>query len=232
MKSKIIPAIDTQDEHRLKFLLSELQGEVETVKIGMELFYTFGLDIIPMIKEFDFKIFLDLKLHDIPNTVHHATKTLAKNGVDILNVHAAGGIEMMKAAAEGLKEVNQNSLLIAVTQLTSTSQDMLNKELLIDQQINDCVLHYAKNANHAGLDGVVCSPLETKLIKDNIDVNFKCITPGVRPEGVHHHDQKRVLTPLEAINNGADYLVIGRAITQAISPKKALHLIRESISKG
>jgi orotidine-5'-phosphate decarboxylase len=229
MRKKIIPALDVQSLEELTFLLDELQGKALTVKIGMELYYTFGNNLFLNIKRKGFKIFLDLKLHDIPNTVYESTKTLAKNGSDILNVHAAGGVEMMKAALEGFKEENEHGILIGVTQLTSTSQSMMNNELLIPGKVSDAVLFYAENVKKAGLHGIVCSGHEVKLIKENFGQDFKCITPGIRPKGSVSNDQKRIMTPKEAIECGSDYLVIGRAITRQDSPGEAFDSILEEI---
>lgn len=229
IKEKIIPALDVQTISEFDFLVKELRGEAITVKVGMELYYTFGNRIIEKLKDNNFKIFLDLKMHDIPNTVHKAAKTLARNGVDILNVHAAGGTDMMRAALEGFKSENEKGILIGVTQLTSTSKTMMNTELEIPGEVDDIVLNYAKLVHSSGLDGIVCSAHEVKKIKLNINQDFKCITPGIRPKGLSSHDQKRVMTPLEAINQGSDFLVIGRAITQVKSPKLAFQNIIKEI---
>lgn len=232
MRNKIIPAIDTQDKITLEFLLRELQGEAQILKIGMELYYTFGNDIIKTIKDLGFKVFLDLKLHDIPNTVEKAAKSIAKNGVDILNVHAAGGKEMMQAALNGFKTENSQGILIGVTQLTSTSQEMMNNELLIPGSISKVVHSYGCLVKEAGLAGVVCSAHEVQILKKDFGKEFQCITPGIRPAGSNSHDQKRIMTPLEAVNIGSDYLVIGRAITQAESPKIAFQKILKEIENG
>ena len=227
---KIIPALDVQDQKSLDFLINELSNEAKLLKVGMELFYTFGHEIVAKLKEKDFEIFLDLKLHDIPNTVGKSCKTLSRLGIDMLNVHAAGGVEMMKAAADGFKSGNEKGILLGVTQLTSTSQTVMNNELLIPGKTLDVVLKYAENAKKAGLDGVVCSAHEVRAIKKNIGEDFCCVTPGIRPKGSSSHDQKRVMTPSEALEAGSDYLVIGRAICQATSPKEAFQLILKEIS--
>lgn len=227
---KIIPALDVQSLEQLNFLIKELSGTAKIVKIGMELYYSYGNQIVERLKEQGFKIFLDLKLHDIPNTIYRSSKTLSKLGVDILNVHAAGGIDMMKAALDGFKECNQNGILIGVTQLTSTSQETLNNEILIPGRTIDVVLKYAENVKKAGLQGVVCSALEVEKIKESIGIDFKCITPGIRPKGTSEDDQVRVVTPKEAIHFGSDYLVIGRSIYQAKSPKMAFENIVKEIS--
>ncbi|MFT6633707.1 MAG: orotidine-5'-phosphate decarboxylase [Bacteriovoracaceae bacterium] len=228
-RNKIIPAFDVQTRSDLDNLIFELKGEATIVKIGMELYYTYGNEILHRLKNEGFKIFLDLKMHDIPSTVHNAAKTLAKNGVDILNVHAAGGVEMMKAALEGFQTENDKGILIGVTQLTSTSTEIMNNELLIPGSINDIVLKYAELTKKAGLHGIVCSAHEVKTVKENLGAGFKCITPGIRPKGVDKNDQKRVMTPAEAISIGSDYLVIGRAITKAPSPKEAFKNILKEI---
>lgn len=177
-KDKIIVALDIQDKTQLDFLLKDLQGTASFVKIGMESFFTFGPSLVERVKQLGFKVFLDLKLHDIPNTVYRSCKTLGNLGVDILNVHAAGGTEMMKAAKEGLNESNNDSLLIAVTQLTSTSEKVLHEQILIDQSLEETVLKYSENAKLSGLNGVVCSALEVKKIKEHLGSDFKCITPA------------------------------------------------------
>lgn len=229
-EDKIIVALDTQSPAEIDRFIYELAGTATFVKVGMELYYTFGNDIIRKLKDNNFKIFLDLKLHDIPNTVHKSAKTLAKAGVDILNVHAAGGIEMMRAASEGFKEISSEAKLIGVTQLTSTCQETLNEEIGIQGELIDSVIQYAQNTKKAGLDGVVCSAHEVKLIKKQIDQNFLCITPGIRPKGHAAQDQKRVMTPTEAMLAGTDYMVIGRPITQADSLKTAFKDILQEIS--
>ena len=225
MEDKIIIALDTNKREHFDFLIKELSGVASFVKVGMELYYTFGMDIIKELKDKNFKVFLDLKLHDIPNTVNKSCKVLTQNGVDIINVHAAGGIEMMKAAYEGCKEVDSKTLLIGVTQLTSTDQAILNKELNITGNIDDTVIHYARNALKANLDGVVCSPMEVLDIKKNISNDFKCITPGIRLLNDSLNDQKRITTPIQAIRNGSDYLVIGRSVTEHQSPRNQLSKI-------
>jgi orotidine-5'-phosphate decarboxylase len=182
-----------------------------------------------------FKVFLDLKIHDIPNTARHAAKTITKLGADIINVHAAGGKEMMIGARLGMEEALKENpelerpIIIAVTQLTSTDQNVLKSDIWIDKPLKDTIVHYAKMTKEAGLDGVVCSPLEVKLIKEHIGSDFKCVTPGIRPKGSASQDQKRVTTPKEAFDNGSDYIVVGRAITTAESPRKAFEDIAKEI---
>jgi orotidine-5'-phosphate decarboxylase len=225
---KIIVALDTKDAEKLSALFKSLKGYNLWVKVGMEIFYSLGPKVIYEAKENGFKVFLDLKLHDIPNTVAQGLKSLSTLPVDMLNVHAAGGLEMMKAAAESIKSLPHSPLLIAVTQLTSTTQKQMNEDQLISGEILQSVVHFAKLARSAGLDGVVSSPLEVEAIKKNTDSKFLTITPGIRPQGSDVHDQKRVTTPMDAIRLGTDFMVIGRPITQSADPKEAL----ESILKG
>ncbi|MBD65866.1 MAG: orotidine-5'-phosphate decarboxylase [Halobacteriovoraceae bacterium] len=227
MKDKVIIALDTQDEKVMNRWIEEFSGVASFVKIGMEAYYSFGPQLLQKLKSHQFKIFLDLKLHDIPHTVHKSCKTLGKLGVDILNVHAAGGHEMMKAALEGYREHSQGKL-IAVTQLTSTTSEQLKDELYISKTLDETVLGYAQNAKKAGLDGVVCSPLEIELIHQNIK-NFITVTPGIRPLNARADDQKRILTPIEAIQKGCTHMVIGRPITQSPHPKQTYLNILEEI---
>ncbi len=192
------------------------------VKVGMELYYAEGPSIIKEIKKRGHKLFLDLKLHDIPNTVRKAMSVLSNLDVDMVNVHAAGTIDMMKAAKEGLtREDGSRPLLIAVTQLTSTSQERMQNELLINEEIDKVVIKYAENADDAGLDGVVCSPLEAGKIHAACGQNFLTITPGVRFADGDKGDQVRVTTPERAKEIGSDYIVVGRPITQAEDPVAA-----------
>lgn len=222
---KIIVALDTQDPPKLDHMLNSLRGEKIWVKIGMELFYSMGSDVIFKAKEYGLNVFLDLKLHDIPNTVAQAIKSLSKLPIDMINVHAAGGKEMMTRSYEMLSEMQHRPLLIAVTQLTSTTQLQMNEEQNIQGPIENSVLTYAKLAKESRLDGVVCSPLEVKLIKNHLGINFLTITPGIRPIGENLNDQKRVTTPEEALLLGTDYMVIGRPITASNNPKEALQNI-------
>ena len=192
------------------------------VKIGMELYYAAGPAIVKAIKERGHKIFLDLKLHDIPNTVKKAMSVLRNLDVDMTNVHAAGTIDMMKAAIEGLtREDGTRPLLIAVTQLTSTSEERMQKELLIGASINDTIVKYAENAKAAGLDGVVCSPLEAAMVKEACGKEFMTVTPGVRFADGDVGDQVRVTTPERAREIGSDFIVVGRPITAADDPVAA-----------
>ncbi len=192
------------------------------VKIGMELYYAAGPAIVKEIKARGHKIFLDLKLHDIPNTVKKSMAVLSRMDVDMCNLHAAGTIEMMKAALEGLtREDGTRPLLIAVTQLTSTSEERMQKDLLINATINETIVHYARNAKEAGLDGVVCSPLEAGMVKAACGKEFVTVTPGVRFADGEVGDQVRVTTPARAKEIGTDFIVVGRPITQAADPVAA-----------
>ena len=210
MNRDVIIACDFKDKADTLAFLDQFHEEKPFVKIGMELFYGEGPDIVRAIKDRGHKIFLDLKLHDIPNTVHKAMKNLARLGVDMTNVHAAGTIDMMRAAQEGLGE---DALLIAVTQLTSTTEERMQRELLINAPISDTVAHYARNAKEAGLRGVVCSPLEAALVKDACGRDFITVTPGIRFADGDVGDQKRIMTPALARETGTEFIVVGRPIT-------------------
>ena len=222
MGKDVIIACDFKNrEETLKFL-DKFTEEKPFVKIGMELFYSEGPDIVREIKKRGHKIFLDLKLHDIPNTVKKAMVSLSKLDIDMCNVHAAGTRDMMKAAIEGLtREDGTRPLLISVTQLTSTSQERMEEELLINEPIDKVVMHYAENSKLAGLDGVVCSPLEAGKVKEVCGKEFLTITPGIRFETDDVGDQVRVTTPKRAKEIGSDYIVVGRPITQAEDPVEA-----------
>ncbi len=223
MHKDIIIALDfPSGAEALAFLDRFPAGEKPYVKIGMELFYAEGPDMVREIKDRGHKIFLDLKLHDIPNTVKRAMGVLSRLDVDMVNLHAAGASEMMRAALEGLTRPDgTRPLLIAVTQLTSTDPGTLKNELLIDLPMEDTVLSYAKNAAASGLDGVVCSPLEAAGVKSACGESFLTVTPGVRFADGDAGDQKRVMTPERAGTSGCDYLVMGRPITQAEDPVAA-----------
>lgn len=219
MKRDVIIALDFKDSKTALNFLDNFKNEKPFVKIGMELFYAEGPSIVKEIKERGHKIFLDLKLHDIPNTVKGGMRSISSLGVDIVNVHAAGTISMMKAALEGsIRDDGTRPLVIAVTQLTSTSEERMKEELLIESKINDTIVHYAKNAKKAGLDGVVCSPLEAGTVKKNIGMDFLTITPGVRFDDGEKGDQVRVTTPMKAKEIGSDFIVVGRPITQVENP--------------
>lgn len=221
MKDVII-ACDFPDRETTLAFLDRFTEEKPFVKIGMELFYAQGPEIVREIKRRGHRIFLDLKLHDIPNTVRRSMAVLSSLDVDMVNLHAAGGKEMMRAALEGLtRKDGTRPLLIAVTQLTSTSQSVMEEELLIEKPLDQVVLHYAKNAADAGLDGVVCSPLEAGKVHEVCGGSFVTVTPGVRFAGGDVGDQVRVTTPAKAGQIGSDYLVMGRPITGAEDPVAA-----------
>lgn len=220
-KDVIIACDFASADNTFKFL-DKFTEEKPFVKIGMELFYAEGPSIVREIKRRGHKIFLDLKLHDIPNTVKKSMAVLSKLDVDMTNLHAAGTIDMMKAALEGLtREDGTRPILIAVTQLTSTSEERMQKELLINASINDTIVKYAQNAKIAGLDGVVCSPLEAGMVKQACSKDFITVTPGVRFADGEVGDQVRVTTPEKAREIGSDYIVVGRPITQADDPVAA-----------
>lgn len=220
-KDVIIACDFASKEDTLKFL-DKFTERKPFVKIGMELFYAEGPDIVKEIKARGHKIFLDLKLHDIPNTVKKAMAVLSRLDVDICNLHAAGTSAMMKAALEGLTRADgTRPLLIAVTQLTSTDQTSMENDLLIKEPIDKVVMHYALNAKNAGLDGVVCSPLEAQKVHDTCGKDFLTVTPGVRFADGDIGDQKRVMTPEQAKKIGSDYIVVGRPITAADDPVAA-----------
>lgn len=222
MGKDVIIACDFQSREQTLEFLEKFQDEKPFVKIGMELYYAEGPDIVREIKKRGHKIFLDLKLHDIPNTVKKTMAVLSKLDVDICNLHAAGTSEMMKAAMDGLTRADgTRPLLIAVTQLTSTSQEAMQKELLINEPIDKVVMHYALNAKQAGLDGVVCSPLEAKIVHENAGSDFLTVTPGVRFADSQVGDQKRIMTPAQAKIAGSDYIVVGRPITASDDPVAA-----------
>lgn len=223
MERDVIIACDfSSAEATLAFLDKFQGGRKPFVKIGMELFYAAGPDIVRQIKARGHKIFLDLKLHDIPNTVRKAMAVLSSLDVDMVNVHAAGTVAMMKAALEGLTRPDgTRPLLIAVTQLTSTSQETMQKELLIGAGINETIVKYAQNAKEAGLDGVVCSPLEAAMVKDACGKGFLTVTPGIRFADAAADDQVRITTPERAREIGSDFIVVGRPITASPDPVAA-----------
>ncbi|MBO5755476.1 MAG: orotidine-5'-phosphate decarboxylase, partial [Clostridia bacterium] len=222
MGKDVIIACDFASKEQVFTFLDKFEGKKPFVKIGMELFYAEGPEIVREIKKRGHKIFLDLKLHDIPNTVKKAMNVLSRLDVDMTNLHAAGTISMMEAALEGLtREDGTRPLLIAVTQLTSTDQQRMEDDLLIHEPIDKVVMHYASNAAKAGLDGVVCSPLEAEKVHDTCGKKFLTVTPGVRFADGDVGDQKRVMTPAEAKRIGSDYIVVGRPITAAPDPVAA-----------
>lgn len=216
--NKPIIALDFASKQQVEELLAQF-SEPLFVKVGMELYFQEGPDLIRYIKSLGHEIFLDLKLHDIPNTVESAMRGLSKLGVDMVNVHAAGGLEMMKAAKRGL--AGSETKLIAVTQLTSTSEEDMHEDQLVYVSLEESVLHYAKRAMQAGLDGVVCSVLEAEAITKVCGPDFLLVTPGIRPASVSADDQKRVATPAEAQAKGSTHIVVGRAITKSENPSES-----------
>ncbi|WP_276318868.1 orotidine-5'-phosphate decarboxylase [Longirhabdus pacifica] len=233
MSEKIIVALDYPHVDKAKVLLEQLKGIPCYMKVGMELFYAAGPSFVEQLKKDGYRVFLDLKLHDIPNTVKGAARSIASLGVDILNVHAAGGVKMMEAAMEGVQEGANAAFplpkVIAVTQLTSTTQQMMNDEIGIQGAVEENVLHYAKLAQEAGLHGVVASPLEVKKIKERCGEHFVTVTPGIRAHDAPLQDQSRTMTPAEAFQQGTDFIVMGRYITQAKDPRKTLEDIIEGL---
>lgn len=231
-KDVIIACDFASKEATLEFL-DKFTEEKPFVKIGMELYYAAGNEIVRELKARGHKIFLDLKLHDIPNTVRKAMKVLSALDVDMVNVHASGTVEMMRAALEGLtREDGSRPLLIAVTQLTSTSEQAMREQLLIDATIGDTIIKYAQNAKEAGLDGVVCSPLEAGMVKDACGNEFMTVTPGIRFADSSKDDQVRITTPEKAREIGSDYIVVGRPITAAPDPVEAYRrCVKEFLNK-
>ena len=222
MGKDVIVACDFSSKDEVMNFLDKFKDKKPFVKIGMELFYAEGPQIVKEIKQRGHKIFLDLKLHDIPNTVKKSMAVLSRLDVDMCNLHAAGTIPMMQAAIEGLtREDGTRPILIAVTQLTSTSQERMEEDLLINKPIDKVVMHYAQNAKEAGLDGVVCSPLEAQKVHQTCGNEFYTVTPGVRFADGEIGDQVRVTTPEKAKEIGSDYIVVGRPITQAKNPVEA-----------
>ncbi|WP_028595795.1 orotidine-5'-phosphate decarboxylase [Paenibacillus assamensis] len=228
---RVMVALDYPSVEAAKQLMTQLEGIPCYMKVGMQLFYASGSDFIRELKARGYRVFLDVKMHDIPNTVKGGSHSVTKLGVDMFNVHAAGGVMMMKAAVEGIEQAleEDSSLIrptvIAVTQLTSTNQQVMNEEIGIAGTVPNAVIKYAKLAKEAGLHGVVASPQEVQLIKDACGASFQTITPGIRPAGSAAGDQARIMTPAMAIQQGTDYLVIGRPITAATNPREALEQI-------
>jgi orotidine-5'-phosphate decarboxylase len=222
MSRDVIIACDFSSKEEVMNFLDKFQEEKPFLKIGMELFYAEGPEIVKEIKKRGHKIFLDLKLHDIPNTVKKSMAVLSRLDVDMCNLHAGGTIPMMEAAIEGLtREDGTRPILIAVTQLTSTDQEAMERDILINHPIDEVVMHYAETAKNAGLDGIVCSPLEAGKVHDRCGKNFLTITPGVRFADGDIGDQKRVMTPAAAKEIGYNYIVVGRPITAAADPVAA-----------
>lgn len=224
MGKDVIIACDFSSSQKTLEFLEKLGDRRPYVKIGMELYYAEGPSIVKVLKERGHKVFLDLKLHDIPNTVNKAMKVLAAMDIDMCNVHAGGTVDMMEAALRGLEEGSEGRkrpLLIAVTQLTSTTQERMKTDLLIDEDMDKVVEHYAYNSKIAGLDGVVCSPLESRKVHGICGEDFLTVTPGVRFPDDDKGDQARVTTPAKAKELGSDYIVVGRSITAAADPEAA-----------
>ena len=218
-QTPLILALDVATPRAALDILDETGDALSFIKIGHQLYALGGLPFVREIMNRGYRVFLDLKLHDIPNTVKKAMSVLARLDVDMTNVHAAGTIEMMRAALEGLTRPDgTRPLLIAVTQLTSTSEERMQRELLIQAPINDTIVQYARNAKEAGLDGVVCSPLEAGMVKEACGTDFVTVTPGVRFADGAKGDQVRVTTPARAAEIGTDYIVVGRPITEAADP--------------
>lgn len=226
---RIMVALDYSDEQEARILLTKLQGIPCYMKVGLQLFYAAGPRFIVYLKEQGYKVFLDVKMHDIPNTVKGGSESVTRLGVDMFNVHAAGGRRMMEAALEGVDKAAANSqirpLVIGVTQLTSTDQEMLNSEIGIPGEMEEAVLRYATLAAASGLDGVVASPWEVSQIKAAIRPSFITVTPGIRPLGTDIGDQARIMTPQQAFAQGSEFIVIGRPITASPNPRAALEQI-------
>ena len=234
IKEKLVLALDVEDIKDAKNLVDELSPYIGTFKVGLQLFCGYGLEIINYIKEKNSNFFLDVKLHDIPNTVEHASYNVIKNGANFFNVHTTGGIEMMKAARKGADEASlrygtKKPLILGVTVLTSISQEILKNELSNNETIENFVIQLAKNAKLAGLDGVVASAKEIKAIKKELGNDFIVLTPGIRPSWSLTDDQKRVATPSSAIKDGADYIVLGRAITKSDNKIEAIKKVYKEI---
>lgn len=233
-KDKIVVALDTSDYGQVQEWVKELADYVGYFKVGKELFISFGPKIIEMIKESGGKVFLDLKLHDIPTTVAKASAVITSYGVDIFNVHASGGYDMMARTVEAVKaEAAKRNMdvptMLAVTVLTSLNDEVLKDELKWVNNAKDQVVNLAALTKKAGMDGVVCSPKEIEIIKEKVGADFEVLTPGIRPAWSQTNDQKRIMTPKDALEAGADYLVIGRPITQAADPVEAAKKILEEM---
>lgn len=230
---KIMVALDYPDANAAERMLDALGGIPCYMKVGMQLFYAAGPAFVASLKERGYQVFLDVKMHDIPNTVKGGANSIARLGVDMFNVHAAGGRHMMEAALEGVDGAlgagSARPLVIAVTQLTSTNQSVLNDEIGIAGSVEEAVIRYARLAHAAGLNGVVSSPQEVQSIKSACGPAFKTVTPGIRPAGAEVNDQSRILTPRQALDQGTDYMVIGRPITAAADPRASIESIIEEL---
>lgn len=235
MNHSVIVALDVSTTEELQDLLKSLKTAQPYVKVGMELYYRYGPELVRQLKADGFHIFLDLKLHDIPTTVYKAMRGLAKLDLDMVNVHAAGGKEMMRAAIHGLEEGvaagRSRPICLAVTQLTSTDQQMLENELLINVPMEKVVNAYGLIAYESGCDGVVCSPQEATGIKQVVSQQFIAVTPGIRLLGDAKNDQKRLATPKKARQMGSDFIVVGRSITQAKNPLMAYERVQKEWSE-
>lgn len=234
IRKKLVLALDVEDIEVAKKLVDELSPYIGTFKVGLQLFCGYGLEIVNYIKEKNSDFFLDVKLHDIPNTVEKASFNVIKNGANFFNVHATGGIEMMKAAKKGAMEAaekynKKKPLVLAVTVLTSINQETLSNELSNTKSVEDFVIQLAKNAKTAGLDGVVASAKELKAIKKEVGDDFIVLTPGIRPAWSAVNDQQRIATPSSAIEDGADFIVLGRAVTSADDKIEAMKKIYKEI---
>lgn len=228
MKDLII-AMDFPSKEKADEFLVNFKGQKLFLKIGMELFYKEGPQIVKEYKKLGHKIFLDLKLHDIPNTVKSATKSLIDLDVDMINFHISGGFNMLKKANEVIINSNKNIIALGVTMLTSNDENIMHEEIKIDNNLslNDVILSYANLAKNAGLQGIVCSALEVPKIKENLGDNFVTVTPGIRPKSSQSDDQKRVVSPSDARNLGSDYIVVGRPITKSENPLDAYRKIKK-----
>ncbi|WP_157277699.1 orotidine-5'-phosphate decarboxylase [Paenibacillus taiwanensis] len=235
MAGRIMVALDYPNAEAAKQLIRQLEGIPCYMKVGMQLFYATGPDFVRELKARGYKVFLDVKMHDIPNTVKGGANSVTKLGVDMFNVHAAGGVQMMRAAIDGVDAAiaADASLIkptvIAVTQLTSTNQQVMNDEIGIAGFVSEAVVRYARSSLEAGLNGVVASPQEVTLIKKACGASFQTITPGIRPAGSDSGDQSRVMTPKAAFAEGTDYVVIGRPITAAANPRESLETILKEL---
>ena len=236
IKQKICLALDVESLYKAKKLVAELTPYVGTFKIGLQLYCAYGNEIINYIKEKNGNFFLDVKLMDIPNTVKYASESIVMRGANFFNVHCLGGVEMMRGAIKGAREAAKRlgkkpPTILGVTMLTSISQDVMKDELEIDKNVSDYAIHLAMLAKIAGLDGVVASPIELTRIKETCGDDFKVLCPGIRPSWSVSDDQKRIATPSETIKNGADFIVLGRAITKAENSLEAMQKIYEEIEE-
>lgn len=234
IKEKLVLALDVETIEEAKNLVDELSPYIGTFKVGLQLFCGYGLEIVNYIKEKNSNFFLDVKLHDIPNTVEKASYNVIKNGANFFNVHATGGIDMMKAARKGADEASKKyntkkPIILAVTVLTSISDEILKQELANNLTSEEFVIKLAKNAKEAGMNGVVASAKELKLIKKELGDDFIVLTPGIRPKWSCKDDQKRIVTPSDAIKDGSDYIVLGRAVTKADNRINATERIYQEI---